>query len=277
MLEEINNIKSSLEIADLSKVKFYLNKNNINIVYELGYIFEFFDCEPKYKPILEYLLSIGFNSNTLYEGLTLIFEYIYCEKESNEQAGLMLDESNIKLLVKYGANINYVGNYINSSNIKTYINKSNKITPLDYAIFLSHKPAKEYLLSLGAKTARELEKEEILSKEKRNEYEELLYNCFKGDLDKVKNQIKTEYEKGFEGYIYSPIIASLESNNQELMSFLLKYTIDIIFSNEENKVKFQDKNLFRTYLRNLFYESYLKYHEKIMEIYKMNFENISED
>lgn len=279
---EIKDIIDSVEGNNLDNLKLYLNKNNSYLINKyLDIIIEYLSVEPDFYDILLYLLEIGLNPNSISDFSPIIFKYISAEINlSFDDTTIDLSDKNIRLLVKYGANINYVVNlytiykdHINNgvSNIvkpKNYINNMVKKTALDLAGI--HYPAKNYLLSIGAKTAREIEKEEILSKENRNEYEELIYNCFMGNLEKVKSEIKPEYEKGFEGYIYSPIIASFESENKELMSFLLKYTIDIILSDEENKIKFQDKNLFKSYLERLFYESNLKYHEKIMEIYNLN-------
>ena len=276
----------SLNSDDVEELKKYINKDNVNClaISELkgGYKVLFktdleydenqeFDKTPLgwvlySSPIemAEYLISIGANTEFIQKKKDILFELISQEYDNyyHDPVECILNDKRIKLLVKYGADINIEVD--NHYKLQEYICRSNKMTPLNKSFGCFHKPAEEYLFSIEAKTARELEKEELLSKENTNEYEKLLLACFNKDIDYLKKNITEENIKGLEGYIYTLAYAILESQNLEIIYLLLKFEIEnrIIKRICELIISFESE-------RNKYVESYKVSHDILEFIVKL--------
>lgn len=139
--------------GDLPLIKKYVKESNINGVSDFENKFTplFASFESDNIEAIVYLLDFGADPNkalTKDFGCYFPLEYIISQSMDLYKDGFTKepDMSVIRLLIKYGANINQVG--------------VRGETPLDRAIYSGHYLAKEYLRQHGAKTAKELEEDE---------------------------------------------------------------------------------------------------------------------
>lgn len=155
MESKLNFYIDGIHNSDLSKIKKYINKDNINIPI---YFNETFSELPLYGAlktgnyeIIKYFLDLGAAPNR-----------IFIENESNTLHYLILEEKEfwknlpkkdpdfqiVKLLIEYGADINV-------------LSKEGE-TPLDYSIgWGGEDQVFKCLRSLGAKTSKEINKNKI--------------------------------------------------------------------------------------------------------------------
>lgn len=130
----------------LEGVKKYINESNVNDIPDSDYMTPLWQAvrETDKLEIIEYLLSIGANPNIpKMEGGYCILTSEIIDSMDLYSNGITKEPKigKIKLLVKYGADINKISN------------KDNKwvATPLDKSIGIEHYNAEKYLRSIGAK------------------------------------------------------------------------------------------------------------------------------
>lgn len=151
---ELENYKKLLyfcDNGDINQINIYLNSNNINGILsnEELYINSLpinMAIDARNYIVIEFLLKLGANPNktvkTGYGFCSPIFLSLYTEIEAyNQEFEEEPRIDAIKLLIKYGANINSISDKM--------------LTPLDLARTIKHYTAEKYLKSLGAKTFNE--------------------------------------------------------------------------------------------------------------------------
>lgn len=194
----------SLEIFYKDKHK-YLGSPIENMFYEDSYL-------------IEILLNKGFNLNRIYQSYlspcpcTPLHSAFYSSYEVfNNSFSENPDFKFIEMFLNYGAEING--------------RDENKNTILDiiYENINLYNLWKDFFLFLGAKTSFELEKDLILLKKDKNEYENLIFYCLTSNLDKIKELLDTkDITIDSNEYIITPILASLDSKNYDLIDFILQ-------------------------------------------------------
>lgn len=138
---------------DLEAVKKIINESNVNSIPDgTNFLTPIATAivEAGNVEIVEYLLSQGAEPNQSLpkeRGGSNLLQIAIGDSLDSYKDGFtkVIDISILKLLIKYGSDINKIDN--------------NGNTPLSYSIISKNHKAEEYLRSLGAKTSEELEQE----------------------------------------------------------------------------------------------------------------------